>query len=154
MEGCNKPLKSLYNGKLFPIMWRENWSVTAPLKLSLNLSIMESYSPLCGEKTRCNWPSSWFNYSKNAGLALDANLTLMLRRGVHRLASVLERELLRLAFELKRRAGWGCAFDKGREVRVWRPPRLTKDARSASEVGTRPPCLRGPRLRLSLLIFW
>ena len=31
------------------------------------------------------------SYSRNVGLALDADLTLMLRRGAHRLASVLER---------------------------------------------------------------
>jgi len=41
------------------------------------------------------------SYNRNAGLALDADLTLMLRRAAHMLASVLE-ELLRLAFELKR----------------------------------------------------
>ena len=31
------------------------------------------------------------SYSKNAGLALNADLTLMLRREAHRLTSVLER---------------------------------------------------------------
>ena len=45
------------------------------------------------------------SYNKNAGLALDADLTLMLRRGAHRLASVLEAELLRLTFESKHGVG-------------------------------------------------
>ena len=31
------------------------------------------------------------SYNRNAGLALDADFTLMLRRGAHRLVSVLER---------------------------------------------------------------
>ena len=43
--GCNQPLKSLHNDR----------GVTN----SLNLSIMGSYSLLCGEKMGCNWPSSW-----------------------------------------------------------------------------------------------
>jgi len=32
------------------------------------------------------------SYNRSVGLALDADLPLMLRRGPHRLASVLERE--------------------------------------------------------------
>ena len=43
------------------------------------------------------------SYSRNAGLALNADLTLMLRRGASRLC--WNAELLRLAFELKRGAG-------------------------------------------------
>ena len=31
------------------------------------------------------------SYSRNMGFTLDAELTLMLRRGTHKLASVLER---------------------------------------------------------------
>ena len=60
------------------------------------------------------------SYSRNAGLALDSDLALMLRRGAHRLASVLEHGLLNFAFELKH------------EVHVGRLLRLTKEARSAS----------------------
>ena len=60
------------------------------------------------------------SYSRNAGLALDANLTLMLRCEAYRPPLCWNVELLRLVSELKH------------EVHIWGPPRLTKDARSAS----------------------
>ena len=44
------------------------------------------------------------SYSRNAGLALDADLTLMLRCGAHMLASVLERGAHMLASVLERGA--------------------------------------------------
>jgi len=86
---------------------------------------------LSGENVGVIEPVIADSYSRNAGLALDADLTLMLRRGAYSLAFVLER---------------GTA-----QARVWvetRGPRLTKDARSASgdlHVWQR---TRGPRLRL------
>jgi len=48
------------------------------------------------------------SYSRNAGLALNADLTLMLRHGVYRLASVLERGVYRLASVLERGAAQTC----------------------------------------------
>jgi len=46
------------------------------------------------------------SYNRNVGLALDAGLTLMLRRRAHGLASVLKRGAHRLA--LKREASQTC----------------------------------------------
>jgi len=48
------------------------------------------------------------NYNRNAGLALDPNLALMLRCGTHRLASVLEREAHMFALKLKCEASQAC----------------------------------------------
>ena len=48
------------------------------------------------------------SYSRNTGLALDADLVLMLRRGAHRLASMLECGAHRLALKLKREASQAC----------------------------------------------
>ena len=56
------------------------------------------------------------SYSRIAGLALDADLALMLRRGAYRLASVLERrahglvKLLRLAIVLKHETTQACVL--------------------------------------------
>jgi len=44
------------------------------------------------------------SYSINAGLTVDADLALMLRRGAHRLAFVLECGAHRLTLKLKREA--------------------------------------------------
>jgi len=43
-------------------------------------------------------------YNRNVYLTLDADFILLLRRGAHRLTSVLERGFQRLAFELRREA--------------------------------------------------
>ena len=40
-------------------------------------------------------------FSENMDLALDTNFTLMVKHGAHRLVSVLERGLYRLALKLK-----------------------------------------------------
>ena len=44
------------------------------------------------------------------GLALDADLALMLRGGAHKLASVLKRGAHRLALKLKREATQACVL--------------------------------------------
>ena len=48
------------------------------------------------------------SYNRNAGLALDADLTLILKRGAQRLASVLEHGAHRLGLKLKREATQAC----------------------------------------------
>ena len=69
------------------------------------------------------------SYSKNAGLALDTDLALMLRSGAHRLVSVLECgahklalklkvKLLRLAFVLKCEATHACVLMLKRDPEV------------------------------------
>ena len=57
------------------------------------------------------------SYSRNAGLALDADLTLMLRHRAHRLASAQARILV----ETRGPSLTTSASDKGRKVHVWRP---------------------------------
>ena len=48
------------------------------------------------------------SHSRNAGLMLDVDLALMLRRGAHRLAFVLECGAHRLSLKLKREASQAC----------------------------------------------
>jgi len=48
------------------------------------------------------------SYSRNAGLVLDADLAMMLRREAHMLAFVLECGAHRLALKLKREASQAC----------------------------------------------
>ena len=60
------------------------------------------------------------SYNRNAGLALDANLTLMLRCEAHMPASVLERGAAQARVRVETRGPHltTSASDKGREVRV------------------------------------
>ena len=51
-------------------------------------------------------------------LTLDTDLTLMLKRGAHRLASVLEHEVHRLALKLKREATQACVLMLKRDPKV------------------------------------
>jgi len=88
------------------------------------------------------------SYNRNAGLALNADLTLMLRRGAHNLASVLERGAAQACVWVETRSWLRSVFDKGCEVRIWRPPRLRKDARSVSSDLRVWQRTRSPRLRL------
>ena len=53
---------------------------------------MEINPSLSGENVGVIDPVMADSYNKNVGLALGADLTLMLRRPAHKLASVLERE--------------------------------------------------------------
>ena len=48
------------------------------------------------------------SYNRNAGLALDADLTLILRLAAHRLASVLEHGVHKLVLKLKYEASQAC----------------------------------------------
>jgi len=66
---------------------------------------MEINPSLSGENMGVIDPVIADSYSKNASLALDANLTLMLRRRAHRIASVLECGAAQATFELKCGAG-------------------------------------------------
>ena len=99
------------------------------------------------------------SYSKNAGLAPDVDLTLMLRRRAHRLASVLEREAHRLALKLKCEATQACVLmlKCDSEIRVLkssmtiafsieRDPCIVLSMKFAFEIGTRPLHLRDSRL--------
>ena len=54
---------------------------------------MEINPSLSGENVRVIDPVMTDSYSRNVGFALDAELTLMLRRGAHGLASVLVHDL-------------------------------------------------------------
>jgi len=49
-----------------------------------------------------------FSYSRNVGLALDADLSLMLRRRPHMLASVLEREATQARILMLKRDPEAC----------------------------------------------
>jgi len=51
---------------------------------------MEIYFLLCGENVGMIDPTIAVCYSRNAGLALDADLALMVEHRAHRRASVLE----------------------------------------------------------------
>ena len=53
---------------------------------------MEINLSLSGENVGVIDPIMDDSYNKNGSLTLDADFTLMLRRGAHRLATVLERE--------------------------------------------------------------
>ena len=97
------------------------------------------------------------SYNRNAGLALDAGLAMMLRCRTHRLASVLKRgghrlalklnvKLLRLAFVLKRGATQARVLmvKRDREVCVSNNNKTItcgRDYEVRSEIGMRPMCL-------------
>ena len=108
-----------------------NWGVTNSLNLSvmgggvtnsLNLSIKGSYSNLCGEKMGCNWLSLWLSVIAKMRVSRWTQ-TLLWCWDVELTCSRLcwKAEMLNFVFELKH------------EVHIGRPPRLTKDARFASD---------------------
>ena len=79
------------------------------------------------------------SYSRNAGLALDADLALMLRRGAHRLASVLECKTTQARILMLKREPESCV-SKNRMIIAFgreRNPRIMLLMKSAFKVGTR-----------------